>query len=152
MRDERAADEGRAEVTDLKPLGVTVAIAGLLIAFFGFIAGFFVNPYYAPQQTVQELRYVIAAIGTVLFALGIVIFQLEDGRVARRRDRGLDELLVSPDLKLSGRTRSCPQCTSRIRIESKVCRFCSRDIEPSAQPDRAAQWGAAFADAARPPS
>lgn len=120
---------------DMKALGVIVAILGGLVAIICFLNGFVISPGTAPQQAVQELRFVEAAIGVLVFALGIVIFQLEDGRVARRRDRGFDERVFPSNLRLSGTTRSCPHCTASIRTEAKVCRFCGRDVEPLGSPE-----------------
>jgi hypothetical protein len=146
-------------VIDLKPLGVIVAIVGGLAAVVCLLLGFVLDPTSAPQQAEQELRFVEAGLGALVFAIGIVIFQLEDGRVARRRDRGFDELPLYPDPKFSNATRICPHCTSRIRVEAKACRFCCRDVDPAgttstvgSRAPAPSDWGQAFEQTTRPPS
>ena len=111
-------------------MGVLVAIIGVIVVIVGLVNGMAVTPASAPQQAVQELRFVEAAIGALMFAMGCAVYQLEQGRKPWSRDREFDEMSLNPDMKLSGRTRGCLHCTGRIRIEAKVCRFCSHDVEP----------------------
>jgi hypothetical protein len=80
-------------------MGVTFAIIGALVALVTFIGGAMVSPHSAPQQAVQELRFVEAILGVAVMALGGIRYRLtypllpqakriDDPRIARVRMAG----------------------------------------------------------------
>jgi hypothetical protein len=91
-------------------MGVPFGILGALIALITFISGATVSSHSAPQQAVQELRFVEAILGLAVVALGCIFYRLtyplsakpqpvDDARIARVPD-GLfrvDGLTLEPN-------------------------------------------------------
>lgn len=57
-------------------MGILIAIIGGIVTLMCLVNGIAISPQSAVQQTVQELRYVEAALGAILFALGIAIHEI----------------------------------------------------------------------------
>ncbi|MGA8756743.1 MAG: hypothetical protein WB611_10480 [Stellaceae bacterium] len=57
-------------------MGVFIAVIGGIVTLVCFVNGVSIFPESAPQQTVQELRFIEAALGAILFASGIEIYEL----------------------------------------------------------------------------
>jgi hypothetical protein len=63
-------------VTAAGPVHMAPSLVGVVVTLVCLVNGIAVSPASAPQQTVQELRFVEAALGAILFALGIAIYEL----------------------------------------------------------------------------
>jgi hypothetical protein len=56
-------------------MGVALAVLGGVIAVVTFMNGIGISPSNAPQQAVQELRFVEAILGLVVLGLGCVQYR-----------------------------------------------------------------------------
>ncbi len=57
-------------------MGIFISMIGGIVDVVCLTNGVLISPKSAPQQTVQELRFIEAALGAILFALGIVVHKI----------------------------------------------------------------------------
>lgn len=63
-------------------MGWVLVGVGALIALIGYSGGLSINPQSAPQQAVQELRYLHGALGLIVLALGVVVVTRTSRQIA----------------------------------------------------------------------
>lgn len=61
------------------PLG----IAGIAVALIGYIGGLVIAPQSAPQQAVQELRFIHGALGVVIFGLAVCAYAISSAKASK---------------------------------------------------------------------
>jgi len=61
-------------------MGILVVLIGMAVAFCFGISAIGADPISAPQQSVQALRFVTAAIGLLIASVGLIIYTLQNTR------------------------------------------------------------------------
>lgn len=107
-------------------MGWIVALIGGLAGLFCLAEGMTAMPTSAPQQLVQELYFVRAFLGLIVFAIGIGIIRIDAAsRWHARRDAARDAVLPEE-------TKQCPDCRESVGAHVKICRHCSHDFDAAA--------------------
>lgn len=109
-----------------KFFSILLVIGGGLITIICFVSAILVTPQSAPQQAVQELRYIESILGLLIVGVGAAADYLGTltSQAVNLRPQG-----VVGAVPPSGSARKpCPYCAELILPAARVCRFCSQEL------------------------